>query len=61
MITGSDRHLLIVYKFEVLLSLKELEHRKWGWKVLILKYDLGKSLSKEMWCKMADIFSHVHA
>jgi len=33
---------------------KELEHRKLGWKVLILKYDLGKSLSKEMWCKMAD-------
>jgi len=25
-----------------------------GWKVLILKYDLGKSLSKGMWCKMAD-------
>jgi len=35
-------------------ALKELEHRKLGWKVLILKYDLGKSLSKEMWCKMAD-------
>ena len=35
-------------------ALKELEHSKWGWKVLILKYDLGKSLSKEMWCKMAD-------
>ena len=35
-------------------SLKELEHRKLDWKVLILKYDLGKSLSKEMWCKMAD-------
>jgi len=34
--------------------LKELEHRKMGWKVLILKYDLGKSLSKEMWCKMAN-------
>jgi len=28
--------------------LKELEHRKLGSKVLILKYDLGKSLSKEM-------------
>jgi len=28
--------------------LKELEHSKLGWKVLILKYDLGKSLSKEM-------------
>ena len=26
-------------------QLKELEHRKLGWKVLILKYDLGKSLS----------------
>ena len=34
--------------------LKELEHRKLGWKVFILKYDVGKSLSKEMWCKMAD-------
>ena len=34
--------------------LKELEHRKLGWKVLILKYDLGKSLSKEMWFKMSD-------
>jgi len=39
-----------------LLALKELEHRKLCWKVhvLILKYDLGKSVSKEMWCKMAD-------
>ena len=35
-------------------SFKELEHRQLGWKVLILKYDLGKSLSKEIWCKMAD-------
>jgi len=35
-------------------KLKTLEHRKLGWKVLILKHDLGKSLSKEMWCKMAD-------
>jgi len=34
--------------------LKEPEHRTLGWKVLILNYDLGKSLSKEMWCKMAD-------
>jgi len=33
---------------------KVLEHRQFGWKVLISKYDLGKSLSKEMWCKMAD-------
>ena len=31
------------------LPLKELEHRKLGWKVFILIYDLGKSLSKEMW------------
>ena len=38
----------------VVKSLKELEHRKMGWKVLILKYDLGKSLSKEIRCKMAD-------
>jgi len=36
------------------LYLKELEHRKMGWKVIILKYNLGKSLSKEMWSKMAD-------
>jgi len=34
--------------------LKELEHRKLGWKVLVLKFDLGKSLSKGIWCKMAD-------
>jgi len=34
--------------------LKEPEHRKLRWKVLMLKYDLGKSISKEMWCKMAD-------
>jgi len=39
--------------------LKELEHRKLGWKVLILKYDLVKSLSKEMWCKMADTKKNV--
>jgi len=38
----------------LMVILKELEHRKLGWKVLILKYDLGESLSKEMWCKMAD-------
>ena len=25
-----------------------------GWKILILKYDFGKSLSKEMWRKIAD-------
>ena len=37
-----------------LCALKELEHIKLGWKVLILKYDLGNSLNKEMWCKMAD-------
>jgi len=36
------------------IKLKELEHRKLGWKVIILKYVLGKSLSREMWCKMAD-------
>jgi len=38
--------------------LKELEHRKLGWKVLILKYDFGKSLSNEMWFKMADTKIH---
>jgi len=41
-------------KLEEKNKLKELEHKKMGWKVLILKYNLGKSLSKEMWCKMAD-------
>ena len=45
---------MLFYISYVMFSLKELEHRKLGWKVLILKYDLGKSLSKEMWCKMAD-------
>ena len=40
--------------FIILKCLKELEHRKLSWKVLILKNDLGKSLSKEMWCEMAD-------
>jgi len=38
----------------MIIELKELEHRKLGWKVLILKYDLGKSLIIEMWYKMAD-------
>ena len=36
------------------LTLKELDHWKLGWKVLILIFDLGKSLSKEISCKMAD-------
>ena len=35
-------------------TLKELEHRKLGWKELIFKYDLSKSLSKEMRWNMAD-------
>jgi len=39
---------------DLLFKGEELEHRKLGWKVLILKYDLGSSLSKDMWCKMAD-------
>ena len=34
--------------------IKGARAQKLGWKVLILKYDLGKSLSKEMWCKIAD-------
>ena len=38
----------------IYIGLKELEHKRLGWKVLILKYDLGQSLSKEMWCKMTD-------
>ena len=44
-----------MFKAYVVYRLKELEHRQLGWKVLILKYDLGKSLSKDMWCKMTDI------
>ena len=52
------RALCIIYYTCIIyilsLLLKELEHRILGWKVLILKYDLGKSLNKEMWCKMAD-------
>ena len=46
--------LFTFFTFGFGLFLKELEHRKLGWKVLILKYDLGKSLSKEMWCKIDD-------
>ena len=42
------------YHFLANIYLKELEHRQLGWKVIIFKFDLGKSLSKEMWCKMAD-------
>ena len=49
------RNCTILKPCHLRMMLKELEHRKLGWKVLILKYDLGKSLSKEMWCKMADI------
>jgi len=41
------------------LYLKELEHRQLGWKELILKYDLSKSLSKEMWCEMADTMKNI--
>jgi len=37
-----------------MMDLKAPEHRKLGWKVLIIKYDLIKSLSKEMWGKMYD-------
>jgi len=47
-------NISLVYQLMHWKPLKELEHRQLGWKVLILKYDLGKSLSKEMWCKMAD-------
>ena len=36
------------------MSLKDARAQKLGWKVPILKYELGKSLSKEMWCKMTD-------
>jgi len=34
--------------FKHLLTLKELDHKKLSCKVLILKYDLGMSLTKEM-------------
>jgi len=44
----------VLLTIKTLYELKELEHTKLGWKVLILKYDLGKSLRKEMWYKMAD-------
>ena len=40
------------FKYEV--YFKGARAQKIGLKVLILKYHLGKSLSKEMWCKMAD-------
>jgi len=39
---------------ETNMCLKELEHRKLGWNVLLFKYDLGKSLRKKMGCKLAD-------
>jgi len=45
---------LVKWVADSCMTLKELEHRKMGWKVFILKYDLGKSVSKEMWCKMSD-------
>jgi len=53
-IVRKTTHDVLVLSFvECVELLKELEHRKLAWKVLILKYDLGKS-HKEMWCKMAD-------
>ena len=48
------RFVILLYCCKCVFLLKELEHRKLGWKLLFLKYDLGKSLSKEMWSKMAD-------
>jgi len=51
--------MFIFYNF---LYVKRARAQKIGLKVLILKYDLGKCLSKEMWCKMADtknIFDYV--
>jgi len=51
---SGDFKILIILRRPTAYVLKDLEHRKLGWKVLILKYDLGKSLSKEMWCEMAD-------
>jgi len=37
----------VLLTIKTLYELKELEHRKLGWKALILKYDLGKSLEKK--------------
>jgi len=42
------------YYFNQSWPLKELEHRILGWKLFILKYNLGMCRGKEMWCKMAD-------
>jgi len=46
--------VFVIDWYDVYCNLKALEHRHLGLKVLILKYDLGKSLSKKMRCKMAD-------
>ena len=37
-----------------IVNVKGAKAQKIWLKILILKYDLSKSLSKEMWCKMAD-------
>jgi len=43
------------WAFYAKINLKGARAQKIGLKsTYILKYDLGKSLSKEMWCKMAD-------
>jgi len=46
-------HFLPISNSDFYSYLIKLEHRKLGWKVLILKYDLGKSLRKEMCWKVA--------
>jgi len=50
--------IIIIIIITVFTILKELEHRKLGWKVLILKYDLGKKCV-EIWLTLNN-FWQVH-
>ena len=52
-------YVLNLKQFKIWALKPNLKDRKLGWKVLILKYYLGKSFSKEMWCKMADTKKNV--
>ena len=45
--------LIVIYLCQRI-NIKGARAQKIRLKVLFLKYDLGKTLSKEMWCKMAD-------
>jgi len=47
-------HTALYNTYSNLVNFKGARAQKIGLKVLILKYDLGKSLPKEMWCEMAD-------